>query len=151
MKFVFKNSVFQFLEIICFNFVCFTDVVRLKDNVERSLDIECLDDISVELPVLEEATCSATPDDHFVFEEGENEEEMVVQKRHTHRVPWTKKEVAEIHEYFGDYLKSKTTPGKREVVKKLERMSRKDCKCSRRDPHLIIKKDICNGTTNESM
>jgi hypothetical protein len=36
------------------------------------LDIECLDDISVELPVLEEATCSATPDDHFVFEEGEN-------------------------------------------------------------------------------
>jgi hypothetical protein len=115
------------------------------------LDIECLDDISVELPVLEEATCSATPDDHFVFEEGENEEEMVVHKRHTHRVPWTKKEVAEIHEYFGDYLKSKTTPGKREVVKKLERMSRKDCKCSRRDPHLIIKKDICNGTTNESM
>lgn len=145
MKFVFKNSVFQFLEIICFNFLCFTDV-RLKDKVERSLDIECLDDISVELPVLEEATCSTTPDDHFVFEEGdsENEEEMVVQKRrpprHTNRVPWTKKEVAEIHEYFGDYLKSKTTPGKREVVKKLERMSRKDCECSRRDPHLIIKK-----------
>ena len=80
------------------------------------LDIECLDDISVELPVLEEATCSATPDDHFVFEEGENEEEMVVHKRHTHRVPWTKKEVAEIHEYFGDYLKSKTTPGKREKM-----------------------------------
>ena len=80
----------------------------------------------------------------FEEDDSENEEEMVVQKRrpprYTNRVPWTKKEVAEIHEYFRDYLKSKTTPGKREVVKKLERLSRKDCECSRRDPHLIIKK-----------
>ncbi|XP_071121847.1 uncharacterized protein [Mytilus edulis] len=58
----------------------------------------------------------------------------------TTRVKWTTEEEEEIKKYFGNHLKVKTTPGKSECLKIIQKSRENGGQICRRDYHTIVKK-----------